>query len=60
MSQIEKVLEQIANNKIGIETLQTRNNDNLDVHSVDVYQLKQALMAAFEAGRAAAAKKLEA
>ena len=44
--------EQIAAGHLGIETLETRNNDGLDFHEVSVWGLKAALEAAYEAGLA--------
>jgi hypothetical protein len=37
-----------------IETLETRNSDGLDFHDVAVWAIRDALEAAFAAGRAAA------
>jgi hypothetical protein len=42
----------LAQVHMGIETLETRNMDDLDFHEVSVHQLKAALRAAFELGRA--------
>lgn len=50
MSQIENLLTQIAQNKMGIETLETRKSDSLDFHDVAVWCLRDALEAAFNAG----------
>jgi hypothetical protein len=46
--------EQIAREKLRIHTLETRNSDHLDFYDVSVWQVRAALEAAFEAGRAAA------
>ena len=54
MSKLEQLLTQIAQNKLGIETLETRNSDRMDFHEVSVWGVKSALMAAYEAGRQAA------
>lgn len=50
MNQIETLLTQIAQNKLGIETLETRKSDSLDFHDVAVWCLRDALEAAFNAG----------
>lgn len=42
---------QIAKEILDIETLETRNSDSLDFHEVAVWQIREALAAAFEAGR---------
>ena len=52
-----KNLDLIANEILGIETLETRNSDALDFHEVSVWSLKKALEAAYEEGRKAAAGK---
>jgi hypothetical protein len=49
----DEVFTQIAQKHLGIETLVTRNADSLDFHDVGVASLKDALAAAFEAGRKA-------
>ncbi len=50
MSKFEQLLTQIAQNKLGIETLETRKSDGLDFHDVAVWCLRDALEAAFNAG----------
>ena len=50
MSKIEQLLTQIAQSKLGIETLETRKSDSLDFHDVAVWCLRDALEAAFNAG----------
>ena len=59
MSKIEQLLTQIAQSKLGIETLETRKSDSLDFHDVAVWCLRDALEAAFNAGveQASKAKK---
>jgi hypothetical protein len=52
----EDVLVAIAHEQLGIATLETRNSDSLDFHDVSVWALKEALLAAYQAG----AKKQEA
>ena len=48
-----KAANAAAKEILDIETLETRNRDSLDFHSVSVWQLKAALEAAYEAGRRA-------
>ena len=50
MSKLEQLLTQIAQSKLGIETLETRKSDGLDFHDVAVWCLRDALEAAFSAG----------
>ena len=50
MSKFEQLQTQIAQNKLGIETLETRKSDSLDFHDVAVWCLRDALEAAFNAG----------
>ena len=50
MNQIETLLTLIAQQHLGIETLQTRSSDRLDFHDTAVWCLKDALEAAFKAG----------
>jgi len=50
MKQIEQLLSQIAQQHLGIETLETRRSDSLDFHDVAVWCLRDALEAAFIAG----------
>ncbi|NTX39171.1 hypothetical protein HUA78_32530 [Myxococcus sp. CA033] len=50
----EEVLERIAREEMNIETLKTRNSDSLDIHEVAVWQLRDALEAAYQAGIRAA------
>ena len=50
MSRLEQLLTQIAQSKLGIETLETRKSDGLDFHDVAVWCLRDALEAAFNAG----------
>lgn len=49
-----KILEQIAIKYFDIETLETRHSDRLDFYDVAVWNMRDALQAAFEAGRQAA------
>ena len=50
MSSIENILTLIAQNKLGIETLETRKSDGLDFHDVAVWCIRDALEDAFKAG----------
>lgn len=47
----DALIEQIAKQHLGIETLETRKSGGLDFHDCAVWSLKAALEAAFEAGR---------
>ena len=58
MSKLEQLLTQIAQNKLGIETLETRRSDSLDFHDVAVWAIRAALEDAYEAGRIAGAKTM--
>ena len=51
---IDARLAEIARTILGLETLETRRSDSLDFHDLAVWQIKQALQAAYEAGRAGA------
>ena len=50
---IDARLTQIAKQVLKVPTLAYRNSDSLDFHEVSVGQIKLALRAAYEAGRAA-------
>jgi hypothetical protein len=52
----KNVLQKIAKKTLGLETLETRNSDSLDFHDLSVWQIKEALQAAFDAGAAQAKK----
>jgi hypothetical protein len=49
---LDATLEQIATRTLGIPTLETRRSDRLDFHDLAVWQIKDALRAAYDAGRA--------
>lgn len=49
--QRHNLLTQIAQQHLKVETLETRHSDSLDFHDVAVWQIQEALEAAFEAGR---------
>lgn len=44
------LITQIAQKNLGIQTLDIRNSDSLDFHEVSVWQIQDALTAAFVAG----------
>jgi len=52
-------LSEIAREILDIETLETRYSDRLDFHDLAVWNVKRALEAAYELGRAAAFKAEE-
>jgi hypothetical protein len=49
----EALLAELARRHLGIETLATRDSDRLDFHEVAVWAVRDALAAAYEAGRKA-------
>lgn len=52
-------LNKIAAEKLDLKTLEARNSDELDFKEVSVWEIKAALEAAYEAGRAAADAQIE-
>jgi hypothetical protein len=48
------MLRRIAADLLGIETLEVRGSDGLDFHEVGVAAVREALAAAYEAGRESA------
>jgi Family of unknown function (DUF6900) len=50
---IDSKLEKIAKNVLKVPTLKCRHSDRADFHELSVGQIKLALRAAYEAGRAA-------
>lgn len=50
---MQTIIDQIARQHLGIETLETRNSDSLDFHDCGVAGIKAALEAAYRAGQAA-------
>jgi hypothetical protein len=48
---MNKILETIAKEILGIETLETRNSDELDFYEVAVWGIKTALEKAYEEGK---------
>ncbi len=53
----QQTIEEIARKELLIETLETQYSDSLDFHDCCVAGIKDALTAAFEAGKAAATEK---
>jgi hypothetical protein len=49
----ETLLAELAHRHPGIATLATRNSDSLDFHDVAVWAIRDALEAAWQAGRSA-------
>lgn len=52
------LIASIAAEHLRIETLETRNSDSADFHEVAVWNVKAALEAAYQAGRAAASPQI--
>ena len=52
----EQLLQKIAEECLRLETLETRNADNLDFHDCSVWSIKEALEMAYQAGLEAAKK----
>ena len=50
MTMLDK-LEKIAQEELGIETIETRMSDNLDFYDVGIWSIKSALERAYELGR---------
>lgn len=50
----EQLFEQIAKEHLNIETLKTRNSDGDDFHDCAVWSIKDAIEAAYKAGKQAA------
>jgi len=44
------ILTSIARRVLNLDTLETRKSDSLDFHELSVWQIKEALEAAFKAG----------
>ena len=53
MKQMRTVIKEIARNRLFLETLESRDSDILDFHSLPVWQIKEALTEAYEAGQQA-------
>lgn len=54
-TETELLIQALAKKHFDVWTLETRNHDNDDFHTVAVWDIKSALEAAFEAGQKAAA-----
>jgi hypothetical protein len=50
MDAIAQELEQIAKKYLLVETLETRNSDDMDFYNVAVWNIKEALLEAYERG----------
>lgn len=50
MNKVDALLTQIAQRILRIETLESRHRDSLDFHEVSVWELRDALEAAYNAG----------
>jgi len=48
---IDKKIEKIAKDEFFIETLETRNSDQLDFYDISVWSVKKALERAYELGK---------
>lgn len=46
----QQAIDDIACQILKLETLDTRNSDELDFHELAVWQIKEALQAAYKAG----------
>ena len=57
MTEADKVIASIAHRCLNIETLRTQNSDSLDFHDVSVWNLRRALLCAYEEGRKAGKTK---
>ena len=53
---LDALLTRIAQEHLFIDTLETRNSDSLDFHDVSVWGVKEALIAAYQAGLVAGQK----
>lgn len=56
MTDRDNIIREIAARILGIETLETRSRDRLDLHEIAVWSVRQALEAAYEAGISAGRK----
>lgn len=48
---MDEALNEIAQKHLELETLEARNSDGLDFHELSVWQIKEALEAAYYAGK---------
>lgn len=51
MKKADATASRIAREVLGLDTLETRHSDGLDFHDLAVWQIRKALVAAYEAGR---------
>jgi len=56
---MSEIIAEIAKRVLRIETLEERKSDSLDFHQVAVWNVKEALKEAYEAGLKAANDRLE-
>lgn len=57
MTDTDKIVADIAQRKLKIDTLETRQSDSRDFHEVSVWNLRSALLCAYEAGRTAETRR---
>lgn len=50
MTEFERTITEIAKKKLGIETLEERKSDELDFYDLAVWNIREALEAAYRAG----------
>lgn len=55
---VDEVLTEIAQRELHIDTLETRKSNSLDFHDVAVWSVRDALLAAYQAGMASVLEKL--
>lgn len=51
---VQATLEKIAQEKLGVDTLEERKSDRLDFYDLSVWRLQAALEAAYKAGQQSA------
>ena len=56
MTTKDTLLQHIAKQYLGLETLETRSADHLDFHDLAVWSIREALEAAYQAGVEAGAQ----
>lgn len=54
---VDELVASIAKEKLRIDTLETRNSDSLDFHEVAVWSVRDALLAAYQAGMTSTREK---
>ncbi|MCH7228581.1 DUF6900 domain-containing protein [Haloferula sp. A504] len=54
MKKADTTATRIAREVLGLDTLETRHSDGLDFHDLAVWQIREALVAAYEAGHRSA------